>query len=118
MRVVQSASRSSDLAKSKSGVSIKDSVGVGTVRSDLSFDISSIYRLRIQRGRCLFVSTNHGRYHGLADPFNLPPRCVAFVCFDPCTIRHNRSFAVTFADTAETSGRALSRDVLEFPAKL
>lgn len=108
--VVQSASRSSDLAKSKSGVSIEVSiVGVGTVRSDLSFDISSIYRLRIQRGRY----------------FNLPPGCVAFVSFDPCITRYNRSFAVTFADhrdtfadTSETSGCALSYDVLEFPAKL
>lgn len=70
--VVQSASRSSDPAKSKPGVSIGASVGIGTVRSDLSFDISSIYRLRIQRGRCLFVRPS------------VPWPCVPILLIYPC----------------------------------
>lgn len=73
----------------------------------------------------MFVCQTFGTMALCADPFNLPSLCVAFVRFDPCITRYSRSFAVTFADhrdtfadTADTSGGALSRDVLEFPAKL
>lgn len=93
---------------------------MGAVRSDISFDISFTYT-----AGSMFVCQAFGTMASCVEPVDLPSRCFAFLRFDPCITRYNGSFAVTFADhrdtfadTAETSGRALSCDVLEFPAKL